>query len=82
VHPLTRYVMNYMRFVCDYKETLEQVLGDDRGEDPRVFGGATKLSPWSIQTIWLMELLEGDLDAKSKLYKDHALSHSFLMNNG
>lgn len=98
VHPLTRYVMNYMRFACDYKETLEQVLGDDRGEDPRVFGGVRKwtgslspdnrkdsadeLSPWSIQTIWLMELLEGNLDAKSKLYKDPALSHLFLMNNG
>lgn len=98
VHPLTRYVMNYMRFACDYKETLEQVLGDDRGEDPRVFGGVTnrtgilspdnrkdsadELSPWSIQTSWLMDLLKGNLDAKSKLYKDPALSHLFLMNNG
>lgn len=43
---------------------------------------ADGLSPWSIQTIWLMELLEGNLDAKSKLYKDPALSHLFLMNNG
>lgn len=92
LHPLTRYVMNYMRFACDYKETLEQILGDDRTEDPRIpdlslssddgKNGTDELSPWSIQTIWIMELLEANLDAKSKLYKDPSLSYLFLMNNG
>lgn len=26
VHPLTRYIMNYLPFACEYKETLEQVF--------------------------------------------------------
>ncbi|XP_074294075.1 exocyst complex component EXO70C1-like [Silene latifolia] len=26
VHPLTRYTMNYLRYACDFKETLEQVF--------------------------------------------------------
>ncbi|GLJ37541.1 hypothetical protein SUGI_0762870 [Cryptomeria japonica] len=94
LHPLTRYVMNYMRFTCDYKETLEQIMGDGRVEDPRMpdrssslspddcKNSGDELSPWSIQIIWIIELLDDNLDAKSKLYKDPSLSYLFLMNNG
>eukprot|EP00252_Welwitschia_mirabilis_P015641 TRINITY_DN3456_c0_g1_i1.p1 TRINITY_DN3456_c0_g1~~TRINITY_DN3456_c0_g1_i1.p1 ORF type:complete len:654 (-),score=102.39 TRINITY_DN3456_c0_g1_i1:165-2126(-) len=83
VHPLTRYVMNYMRFACDYKETLEQVLADDKNRETGLNRSAHRgeLSPWSIQTIWIMDLLEANLEAKSKLYKDSALTWLFLLNN-
>ncbi|KAG1327531.1 exocyst complex component EXO70B1-like [Cocos nucifera] len=46
VHPLTRYVMNYVKYACEYKNTLEQVFknyqkterpssyDDDRDDEP------------------------------------------------
>ncbi|XP_020576959.1 exocyst complex component EXO70B1-like [Phalaenopsis equestris] len=33
VHPLTRYVMNYLKYACEYKNTLEQVFNDHRKTD-------------------------------------------------
>ncbi|XP_010927946.1 exocyst complex component EXO70C1-like [Elaeis guineensis] len=35
VHPLTRYVMNYLKYACEYKNTLEQIFRDyQRSERP------------------------------------------------
>lgn len=98
IHPLTRYVMNYMRLACDYRDTLEQVFKQDGGAEMngvsvsvldhsdvlecRNGTNRTNLSPLSIKTIAIMNLLESNLNAKSKLYKDPALSYVFLMNNG
>jgi hypothetical protein len=83
LHPMTRYVMNYLRAACRSLKTLEQVfdenvvppskLGDDRG------GSSTSLS---VQMAWIMELFESNLEAKAKIYKDPALSAVFMMNNG
>ncbi|KAE8039361.1 hypothetical protein FH972_011781 [Carpinus fangiana] len=83
LHPMTRYVMNYLRAACRSRQTLEQVfdenvvppskLGDDRG------GSSTSLS---VQMAWIMELFESNLEAKAKIYKDPALSSVFMMNNG
>ncbi|GAB2214402.1 hypothetical protein Drorol1_Dr00018746 [Drosera rotundifolia] len=30
VHPLTRYTMNYLKYACEYKDTLEQVFQQHR----------------------------------------------------
>lgn len=92
VHPLTRYVMNYLKLACEYKDTLQQVFeehkkventdelteldnegGTDNGEERR--------SPFSVQLLLIMDLLDSNLEAKSKLYKDLSLSNIFLMNN-
>ncbi|CAL5098154.1 unnamed protein product [Urochloa decumbens] len=75
VHPLTRYVMNYLKYACEYNSTLEQVFREQHG-------GAGDDSPFSSQLMEVMELLHGNLEAKSRLYKDPALSNIFLMNNG
>eukprot|EP00250_Pteridium_aquilinum_P020557 c24859_g7_i1 orf=666-2624(+) len=84
VHPLTRYVMNYIRFSCDYTETLDQLLKDRKvaqtGSFNNRFEDANK-GALSIVTLSVMELLEKNLDAKSKLYRDPALTLIFLMNN-
>lgn len=84
VHPLTRYVMNYIRFFTDYTETLNQLLKDRKvaptGSFNSRFEDASK-GPLSMVTLTLMDLLEKNLDAKSKLYKDPALTLLFLMNN-
>lgn len=95
VHPLTRYVMNYVKYACEYKDTLEQVFRqtdqhvkddhhDDHDRDPGRDGvrdHQSRTSPFSRQLTTVMDLLDANLDMKSKLYRDPSLSYIFLMNN-
>jgi exocyst complex protein 7 len=98
VHPLTLYTMNYLKYGGEYKATLEQVFREhskieraDSTSRPR-FEGETQnsnndiaeenQSPFSNQLMRVMDLLDSNLGAKSKLYKDIALSCIFMMNNG
>ncbi|GLJ18604.1 hypothetical protein SUGI_0331340 [Cryptomeria japonica] len=111
IHPVTRYVMNYIKFLFDYTDTLKLLFvckkeqtsspsrkslsaepgGDNKGltgglgfledcqynEDP----AAMNLSPLVQQLFLILEFLKCNLDGKSKLYKDSALTYLFLMNN-
>ncbi|GAB2297759.1 hypothetical protein Dimus_031845 [Dionaea muscipula] len=43
---------------------------------------AITVSPFSAQLMSVMDLLDANLEAKSKLYKDPSLRYIFLMNNG
>lgn len=89
LHPITRYVMNYLRAACRSRITLEQVFedsvappssnGDYRKGDERVLSSS---SPLGVQMAWIMEFLESNLEAKSKIYRDTALCSVFMMNNG
>eukprot|EP00249_Psilotum_nudum_P020541 c27749_g2_i1 orf=739-2757(+) len=97
IHPLTRYVMNYIRFLFEYSNTLKRLLGDRKRDAPILMGMdmsskqdfvgedensvADHLSPLAAQVVWLTVLLECNLDGKSKLYKDPAQAYLFLMNN-
>ncbi|XP_047317314.1 exocyst complex component EXO70B1 [Impatiens glandulifera] len=72
LHPITRYVMNYLRAACRSRQTLEQVF----------FNESSPSSSLSDQIAWIMELLERNLEAKANIYKDPALSSVFMMNNG
>ncbi|CAI9777244.1 unnamed protein product [Fraxinus pennsylvanica] len=101
VHPLTRYTMNYLKYACEYKDSLEQVFREHQKID-RVESATgsefeynpesqvknanndqtAKQSPFQLQMMKVMDLLDGNLDAKSKLYKDISLSSIFMMNNG
>lgn len=83
LHPITRYVMNYLRAACRSRQTLEQVF-EDYGlkEYPKLDDRVPSSSSLSVQMDWIMELLESNLEAKSKIYKDPALCYVFLMNNG
>ncbi|KAL8170489.1 hypothetical protein V2J09_022293 [Rumex salicifolius] len=70
VHPLTSYVINYL----NYRPTLEQLFKEfEGGEQP----GPDLASV----TMRIMQALQTNLDAKSRQYKDPALTHIFLMNN-
>ncbi|XVF02173.1 hypothetical protein REPUB_Repub04eG0152900 [Reevesia pubescens] len=98
VHPLTRYTMNYLKYACEYKETLEQVFqqhcemqGSARQnveeQEPRNAiendeYWSPKTSPFSVKLMMIMDLLDANIDMKSKLYRDAALRYIFLMNNG
>ncbi|CAL0315602.1 unnamed protein product [Lupinus luteus] len=78
LHPITRYVMNYLRAACRSRISLEQVFEEYSKLDDRV----ASTSSLSVQMDWIMELLESNLETKSKIYKNTALSYVFLMNNG
>ncbi|KAM0003792.1 putative exocyst complex component Exo70, cullin repeat-like-containing domain superfamily [Helianthus debilis subsp. tardiflorus] len=89
VHPLTRYVLNYLRYACDYIDTLEQIfqqsaklnqLPTSSSSPPEDMD--TEKSPLAAQIASVMSLLDGNLAVKSTLYKDPSLRDIFLMNNG
>ncbi|KAB2607193.1 exocyst complex component EXO70B1-like [Pyrus ussuriensis x Pyrus communis] len=81
LHPITRYVMNYLRAACRSRQTLEQVFEDSSAvsHQPKVDDQSSSMS---VQMAWIMELLESNLEAKSKIYRDSALCCVFMMNNG
>ncbi|KAK9052283.1 hypothetical protein SSX86_028912 [Deinandra increscens subsp. villosa] len=90
VHPLTRYTMNYLKYACEYSDTLEQVFRDhkkiDRAysvdEDQAQNNNHHHGSPFQSQLAKIMDLLDLNLETKSRLYKDPSLSLIFMMNNG
>uniref|UniRef100_A0A0C9RZ14 Exocyst subunit Exo70 family protein n=1 Tax=Wollemia nobilis TaxID=56998 RepID=A0A0C9RZ14_9CONI len=92
IHPLTRYVMNYLTFLSDYKETLVKITAGTPIQLPKAVpeGLAVLLdgddldgpsAALCIRVRWIVIVLQCKLDGKSKLYKDVALSYLFLMNN-
>ncbi|GLT24897.1 hypothetical protein SLA2020_000590 [Shorea laevis] len=72
VHPLTSYVINYVKFLFDYRSTLKQLFQEE-GVD-----GDAQLA---TITTRIVQALQTNLDGKSKQYKDPALTQLFLMNN-
>lgn len=94
IHPLTRYVMNYIKFLFDYTDTLQQLIDEKKEAIPRQLsdeftefpeedrhGDRSNTTPLARRLLSITSLLESNLEGKSKLYKDIALSHLFLMNN-
>lgn len=74
VHPLTSYVINYVKFLFDYQSTLKQLFQEfEKGDETN--------SQLASVTMRIMQALQTNLDGKSKQYKDPALTHLFLMNN-
>ncbi|CAN6556812.1 unnamed protein product [Malus baccata var. baccata] len=87
VHPLTRYVMNYITFLTDYTEVLTDIVADwplaISTPLPEAYFGCydAEESQLSIRVAWLVLVLLCKLDGKAALYKDVALSYLFLANN-
>ncbi|KAJ4835217.1 hypothetical protein Tsubulata_021044 [Turnera subulata] len=83
IHPLTRYVMNYIKLVVDYSETLNSLLEDEDDEsgglqsDDQMEGE----TPITRRLLALLSCLEANLEEKSRLYEDQAMQYVFLMNN-
>ncbi|XP_068659765.1 exocyst complex component EXO70A1-like [Aristolochia californica] len=75
VHPLTSYVINYVKFLFDYQSTLKQLFQEFD------IGGDGSNSQLANVTMRIMQALQTNLDGKSKQYKDPALTQLFLMNN-
>ncbi|XP_042492672.1 exocyst complex component EXO70A1-like [Macadamia integrifolia] len=90
IHPLTRYVMNYISLISDYKQTLLDLIVSKPSTTSRYSGDPTadlefpepeNRSPLALHLVWIIVILESNLEGKSKLYKDASLAHLFLMNN-
>lgn len=86
IHPLTRYVMNYLRLLVVYSKTLDELLEGD--EDFHHLGGdgvdnleLETMSPLARRLFSLISSLETNLERKSKLYGDDSIQYIFLMNN-
>ncbi|XP_058758439.1 exocyst complex component EXO70B1-like [Vicia villosa] len=85
LHPITRFVMNYLHFASQSRHTLEQVFEEDY-EHPlkeyhKMEDRVHSTSSLSVQIRLIIDRLESNLEAKSKIYEDPALYYVFLMNN-
>jgi exocyst complex protein 7 len=80
IDPLTGYVMKYLSFLSDYKEILMNMTANTPidGHDDEL---GSQVSALSARLGWTITNLQCNLDLKSNLYKDVALSNLFLMNN-
>ncbi|KAL7147066.1 hypothetical protein ABFS83_06G083500 [Erythranthe nasuta] len=74
VHPLTRYVISYVKFLFDYQATLKILFQEFETVDE-------SNSQLAAVTMKVMQALQNNLDVKSKQYKDPSQTHLFLMNN-
>ncbi|XP_020593062.1 exocyst complex component EXO70B1-like [Phalaenopsis equestris] len=81
LHPITRYVMNYLVAACDSRRTLEEVMDGDELPDAGDRLPEQDSSPFAAQIAWIMEVLQGNLRTKARVYREPALSCIFLMNN-
>lgn len=91
IHPLTRYVMNYISLISDYKQTLIELIVSKPSTGSRYSGDPTTpemdltefegQSPLALHLIWIIVILQFNLEGKSKHYRDGSLAHLFLMNN-
>nr|AGV75881.1 exocyst 70 [Nicotiana benthamiana] len=91
IHPLTRYVMNYISLISDYKQTMLALIvskpstGSRYSSDPNTpdmdLCELESQTPLALHLIWITVILQFNLEGKSKFYKDTSLAHLFVMNN-
>ncbi|KAI0507379.1 hypothetical protein KFK09_013503 [Dendrobium nobile] len=94
IHPLTRYVMNYISLISDYKQTLTQLINSRPPAANLLLGNNSggvlpdmelpepvNQSPLASHLIWIIYILQFNIENKAQEYKDASLSHLFLTNN-
>ncbi|KAF5477165.1 hypothetical protein F2P56_003836 [Juglans regia] len=89
IHPLTRYVMNYIKTLPIYCSILNVLLKDQNAAssnpvvelENELEVSSMAYCPMACHLRSITSILEPKLDSNSKLYKDCALQHIFLMNN-
>ncbi|KAE8696384.1 U6 snRNA-associated Sm-like protein LSm1-like [Hibiscus syriacus] len=90
IHPLTRYVMNYISLISDYKQTLIELImskpstgsrySGDQSTPDMEFAELEGKTPLALHLIWIIVVLQFNLEGKSKHYRDASLAHLFIMN--
>lgn len=89
IHPLTRYVMNYIKTLTIYDDTLNLLFEDQNTEDTHsIVESETEqdispitFCPLACHLRSITSALECSLVVKSRLYREDSLRHIFLMNN-
>lgn len=88
IHPLPRYVMNYLKLLVDYGEPMDSLLEVSEEDIDRFqnnYGGDSSqleaMSPLGRRMLLLISELEYNIEEKSKLYEDSGMQYIFLMNN-
>lgn len=81
VHPITRYVINYLHAASFFWRILQEIMEDSAVPATSV-DELRPSSSLSAQIGWIMERLNQNLEEKSRAYDNEALSFVFLMNNG
>lgn len=92
IHPLTRYVMNYLIFLSDYSGPISDIISDWPAAaksplpesyllSPIADEGDSPSSTVSVRLTWLILVLLCKLDGKAGFYGDVPLSYLFLANN-
>lgn len=91
IHPLTRYVMNYINLISDYKQTLLELIVSKPSTGSRYsvdqtmpdmdFGEFEGRTPLALHLIWIIVILQFNVEGKSKCYRDASLAPLFIMNN-
>ncbi|KAL8111636.1 exocyst complex component EXO70B1 [Apium graveolens] len=84
IHPMCRYVMNYVKLLVDYSDSLNGILENFEGESGHSRsddGNSESIAPIAQRLLSLLTTLESNLEEKSKLYEDNAMQYIFLMNN-
>lgn len=81
IHHITKYVMNYIKALAEYSDTLNLLLEEATDAENRQNISSDVLCPVArcLRSVTLM--LETNLDNKSNLYRNSSLKHFFLMNN-
>ncbi|XP_028805608.1 exocyst complex component EXO70E2-like [Neltuma alba] len=97
IHPLTYYVMNYISYFLDYNSTLNILNGEeeleydislyhsmshDTSQVSDILGSShNSVSSVTIHFRSVTSILELKLEKKSKLHKEAACQHLFLITN-
>ncbi|KAL3818567.1 hypothetical protein ACJIZ3_004472 [Penstemon smallii] len=87
IHPLARYVMNYVKLLVDYSDTLNSLLGNEKVESrspERQSNENSEVESMSLiakRLLALLTSLESNIEDKSRMYEDNAMQYIFLMNN-
>ncbi|XP_051115772.1 exocyst complex component EXO70B1-like [Andrographis paniculata] len=80
IHPLSRYVMNYVKLLVDYSDTLNLLLENTNVENTDGLD-VDAVSPIARRLLALITSLESNMEDKSKMYDDLGMHYIFLMNN-
>ncbi|XP_031484802.1 exocyst complex component EXO70H1-like [Nymphaea colorata] len=83
LHPLTRYVMNFLSLLADYRDILADIVAGwpMKKSLPVEISDRIDDNPISGRFAWLILVLLCKLDSKVSLYRDVAVSYLFLTNN-
>ncbi|VVB17560.1 unnamed protein product [Arabis nemorensis] len=86
IHHLTRYVMNYLKLLPEYADTLNLLLQNLEVDDsiPEKTGEdilPSTFSPMAKHLRSIATTLESSLNRKAQLYADESLKFIFLINN-